>query len=104
MGRELGVYDAPRDILRSIPGVELVEMDPSREAAMCCGAGGGLKSFAPELAKRIAADRIRTAEATGARIIASSCPFCEHNLSAGKELSGSSIDVADVTVLLGNSL
>lgn len=104
MGRELGIYDAPRDILQSIPGVELVEMDPSREASMCCGAGGGLRSFVPDLAKRIAADRVRAAEATGARIVASSCPFCEHNLSAGKELSGSSIDVVDVTVLLANSL
>jgi heterodisulfide reductase subunit D len=104
MGRELGIYDAPRDVLRSIPGVELVEMDPSREAAMCCGAGGGLRLFAPDLAKRIAADRVRAAEVTGARIVASSCPFCEHNLCAGKELSGSAIDVVDVTVLLANSL
>ncbi|RDE16839.1 MAG: hypothetical protein C4K47_00850 [Candidatus Thorarchaeota archaeon] len=104
MGRELGIYEAPREILRSIPGVELAEMDPSREAAMCCGAGGGLRSFAPDLSRRIAADRVRTAESARARILASSCPFCEHNLAAGRDLSGSSIDVVDVAVLLASSL
>jgi len=104
MGRELGIYDAPRDILRAIPGVDLVEMDPNREAAMCCGAGGGLRSFAPDLAKKIAADRVRAAEVTGVRILTSSCPFCEHNLSAGAELCRSGIAVADVMALLADSL
>jgi heterodisulfide reductase subunit D len=104
MGRELGVYDPPREILRAMPGVELVEMDPSREAAMCCGAGGGLRSFAPDLSKRIAADRIKAAEAVGAEIVATSCPFCEHNLNAGRELSGSSVRVLDVMSLLAEGI
>ncbi len=104
LGRELSIYESPRDVLRAIPGVELVEMDPNRQAAICCGAGGGLRSFAPNLAKRIAADRIRAAEAVGAEVIATSCPFCEHNLAAGKDLLGSGIVVCDVMGLLANSL
>jgi len=104
LGRELSIYESPREVLRAILGVELVEMDPNRQAAICCGAGGGLRSFAPDLAKRIAADRIKAAEAVGAEVIASSCPFCEHNLNAGKDLLGSRIAILDVVTLLARSL
>ena len=76
LSRAVGVYDAPRNIIGAIPGIELVEMETIREAAMCCGAGGGLRSYDPELSKRMAADRVKSAESTGAVIIATACPFC----------------------------
>ncbi|MBD3406829.1 MAG: hypothetical protein GF411_12000 [Candidatus Lokiarchaeota archaeon] len=104
MGRELGVYDSPREVLKAIPGVELVEMDTIRETAICCGAGGGLRSYDSELSKKIGADRIRSAEDTGASIIATACPFCENNLLSGKKMAESSIGVVDVVDLLAKSL
>ena len=103
-GRELGMYEEPREILRQIPGVTLVEMETNREAAMCCGAGGGLRSFDGDLAKKIASDRMKTAEATGAAQITTACPFCEMNLKAGGDLIGSSLRVVDVMDLLADSL
>jgi heterodisulfide reductase subunit D len=103
-GRELGMYDEPRRIIESIPGVKLVEMETNRDAAMCCGAGGGLRSFDGDLAKKIAVDRIRSAEATGATILATACPFCELNLQAGADLIDSEIRILDVMDLLAKSL
>jgi heterodisulfide reductase subunit D len=55
LGRELGIHDAPREMLRALPGIELVEMETSREAALCCGSGGGVRSYDPDLAERIGA-------------------------------------------------
>ncbi|MFW9846750.1 MAG: (Fe-S)-binding protein, partial [Candidatus Thorarchaeota archaeon] len=104
LGRELGIYDAPREILEAIPGIELVEMESKREAALCCGSGGGVRSYDPDLAKRIGADRIRQALETGADVIATACPFCVNNLEAGASQEGSSIGVADIVNLLAESL
>jgi Fe-S oxidoreductase len=104
LARATGVYDDPREIIKAIPGVELVEMETNREAAMCCGAGGGLRSYDAELSKKMAADRVKSAEDIDAKIIATACPFCEHNLIAGAELINSSIRVVDVVDLLAESL
>jgi heterodisulfide reductase subunit D len=104
LGRSLGVYEQPRDILRSIPGMELVEMNTNREAAMCCGSGGGLRSYDAGLAKRIAADRIKSAEETQADILATACPFCEHNLKDGALSIESKIRVLDIMDLLSEHL
>lgn len=83
LGRHGGVYDAPRRILKAIPGLELVEMERVRENSLCCGAGGGVRtahgSFAAELAER----RLAEAAATGAELLVTCCPFCEANLVGG---------------------
>jgi heterodisulfide reductase subunit D len=104
LSRAAGVYDDPREILKAIPGVELVEMETNRDAAMCCGAGGGLRSYDADLSKRMAADRVKSAEDIEAEIIATACPFCENNLIAGTEKIDSSIRVVDVVDLLAESL
>jgi len=104
LGRALGVYEEPREVLKAIPGVELVEMETNREAAMCCGAGGGLRSYDGDLAKKIAADRMQDAEDVEADIIVTACPFCEHNLISGAESIDSKIKVVDILDLLADNL
>lgn len=104
LSRSLGFYNEPRELIKAIPGIEIVEMETKREAAMCCGAGGGLRSYDSALSKKIAADRVKSAVAIDAEIIASACPFCEHNLKAGAEEISSSVRVIDVVDLLAESL
>jgi heterodisulfide reductase subunit D len=104
LSRAMGVYDAPREVIMSIPNIEFVEMETSRETAMCCGAGGGLRSYDPELAKKIAADRVMSAHEVGAEIIATACPFCESNLRLGAEQIASSIRIADIVDLIAERL
>ena len=104
LGRGLGIYEGPREILTSIPGVELVEMETNREAAMCCGSGGGLRSYDAEQAKKIAADRMRDAEAVNADILATACPFCEHNLKDGSTGIDCNIRVVDILDLIAEQL
>lgn len=104
LGLHAGVYDAPRNVLKAIPGVELVEMDNIREESRCCGAGGGFKAGFPDLALAIAGVRVDEALETGASILASSCPFCKTNLSQAIEAGNKNIVQEDVTALVVKSL
>jgi heterodisulfide reductase subunit D len=104
LGRHNGLYEEPRRILRSIPGLKLVEMERNREEARCCGAGGGVKTAFPELAGRISSLRVEDAEKTGADILATSCPFCYQSLKATIDSKGSKLRMTDLMELLRTSL
>lgn len=95
-----GVYDPPRDVLMSIPGLKLVEMDRIKEYAWCCGAGGGVKESNPEFAAWTAKERIDEAESTGAEAIVTACPGCERNFIDTTRESGNKLKLYDVVELL----
>lgn len=104
LGRYNGVYDPPREILRSIPGLELVEMDRNRENGMCCGAGGGLMWTEETTGNRINVARTEQAIAVQPSMISSACPYCLTMLSDGtkaKEVEEdiSTMDVAEILAL-----
>ncbi len=96
LGRHAKVFDAPREVLKAIPGLELLEMRRNREDSRCCGAGGGFKIAFNEQAESIAADRVLEAVETGAELIATPCPFCVVNLNAGARKAGVDIKTMDV--------
>ena len=104
LGRYNGVYDPPREILQSIPGLELVEMNRSRENAMCCGAGGGLMWAEDTTGNRINVARTEQALAVEPTMISTACPFCLTMISDGtkaKEVEEdiSTMDVAEILAL-----
>jgi Fe-S oxidoreductase len=99
-----GVYEPPRDVLKSIPGLKLAEMDRIKEYAWCCGAGGGVKESNPEFAAWTAEERIDEAEATGAEAIVTACPGCEKSFGDAIKKSGSSLKVYDVVELLDKAV
>lgn len=96
LGRHAKVYDAPRNVLKAIPGLELLQTKAEREDSQCCGAGGGFKSAFNDMAEEIAAERVRQFVAAGAEVIATSCPFCQVNLNAGAKKAGLDIKTMDV--------
>lgn len=83
LGRHNGIYDAPRRVLQSVPGLKLVEMPRHRSFSSCCGMGGGLKAVSPDLQRKMGAARVREAEQTGAEAIVTPCQTCCQGLSNG---------------------
>ncbi|WP_374724188.1 heterodisulfide reductase-related iron-sulfur binding cluster [Calidifontibacillus erzurumensis] len=83
LGRYNEIYDQPREILRSIPGVKLVEMERNRETGMCCGAGGGLMWMEEHVGNRINVARTEQALEVNPTVISSGCPYCLTMLSDG---------------------
>ncbi|MBY7144764.1 (Fe-S)-binding protein [Virgibacillus sp. NKC19-3] len=104
LGRYNGVYDPPREILTSIPGLELVEMKRNKENGMCCGAGGGLMWSEDTTGNRINVARTEQAMAVESTMISSACPFCLTMLSDGTKAKDvdediSTMDVAEILAL-----
>ena len=69
-----GIYDPPRNVLRAIPGLELVEMERNREAAWCCGAGGGAREAYPEFTSWTASERLEEAASPGPKRLSRHVP------------------------------
>lgn len=101
LGRRNGEYEAPREVLRHIPGVDLTELAECRENALCCGAGGGRMFLETPAAERFSRLRVRQAGEAGAQILAAACPFCISCLedSANQIEAGPTVmDVAELAL------
>jgi glycolate oxidase len=108
LGRAFRIFEEPRNILKSIPGLEFVEMARNRLLARCCGGGGGVLANNPEMAVEMAAERVRDALAVGAEIIVSGCAACKDNLKKGaraipKQERGK-IKIMDITEIVAQVL
>jgi Fe-S oxidoreductase len=101
---KFGIFEPPRDILKSIPGVELVEMERIREYSWCCGAGGGVLEYDPDFSRWTAKDRLTEAMATGADALVTACPWCERLFKDTVSENNLDIQIFDVCDILSKSL
>ena len=82
-----GIFDAPRHILKSIPGIdEILEFENNRMDSSCCGGGGGLKAGNYDLTMKIAVRKVDDALELGAKTIVSTCPNCKGTIGTAVEL------------------
>lgn len=98
LGRHSQIFEEPRNILKAIPGVELVEFAANRNSGKCCG--GPLMASDPEMAKSIASKRVQEAIDKGVDMIATACPTCMVNLKEGAKYLGVNIDIQDIPMIL----
>jgi Fe-S oxidoreductase len=99
-----GIYEPPRDVLKSIPGVKLTEMTRIKEYSWCCGAGGGVNESNPGFAEWTARERIEEAGSTGAEAIITACPWCEKIFNDAIRKTGSGLKVYDIVELVEKSI
>ena len=100
----MGLYDAPRRILGAVPGLDFVEMYRIKEYAWCCGAGGGVREAYPDFSQWTAVERIKEAEAVGAEVVVTACPWCVRAFLDATQEMGSKVKVMDVVGLVLKSI
>jgi hypothetical protein len=98
MGRAGSIYEAPRQVIQAIPGVELVEMEHNRQEAHCCGSVLSLVAD-PAVGKRVGDVRLDEARATGAEALIASCPCCEVQFRVTAQKAGHNLPVIDLAHL-----
>lgn len=104
LARYLGVTEEPRELLRSVEGVELLEPETSREWATCCGGGGGFEAVFPQVSAALARRRVEELLRTGAEVIVTACPGCLLQLSEGvKAVGAKGVEVLDLAEFLARA-
>ena len=106
LGRYNEEYEAPRDIVKKSSRLPIVEMDRSKEKGMCCGAGGGHFWMDQKIGTRVNALRVDQAAETGAKKIATACPFCMQMMEDGVKLTNreGEMEVRDIAEVLVEAL
>ena len=100
LGRNTGIYEEPRDVLKSIPGLKLVEMPLNRKFAFCCGGGGNLEMTNPELSARVAQMKIAMVAKTGAKVVVTSCQQCVRTIASRARKQKNDLVVKDLTEMV----
>jgi len=100
LGRNSGIYDEPRKLIKSIPGVEFIELENSREYTTCCGGGGNVESTDAGLSANIAAIKVCEIIKTGADIVVTSCQQCVRTITTALKKEKSKIKTMDLIQLV----
>ena len=102
LGRHNGIYDEPREVLKKIPGLELVEMPDSRENSLCCGMGGSRIWMETRKGERFSDLRLEQAIGVGAEVLATSCPYCISQFEDSRLTlkDSEAIQIKDITEIL----
>jgi heterodisulfide reductase subunit D len=104
LGRTSGVYDAPRNVLRAIPGVNFVEMEHHHEYSLCCGGGGDVEMADADLTAAVAKRRIEEAKVTEAKMLLSACQQCKRTLAIAARREKVRVRVMDIAELIARQL
>ena len=100
LGRNTGIYEEPREIIKSIPGLEFVELPMNRKFSICCGGGGNVEMTDPELSAQVAQTKLDAIKAVGADTVLTACQQCVRTMETRAKRSKSDLVVKDLTQLV----
>ncbi len=104
LGRGAGTFDAPRDIIKSIPGIRFVELSNHRENCSCCGGGGNLEMIDASLSANIAGNKMKEVQATGAQAVVTACQQCVRTMTTYAKRNKVPVEVMDIVQLINKAL
>jgi Fe-S oxidoreductase len=101
LGKHNSIYEEPREILRAIPGLELIEMDYVKERGVCCGGGGGGLWIERGDGVKVEEIRFKQALDMDVDVLVTACPFCTQQFEAAKEDAGKDfLEIRDIIELV----
>ena len=104
LGRNGAVFDEPRELLRSIPGLVFRELENNRAKSVCCGGGGNLEMADPDLSAKVAGNKIEEIRRTGADTVVTSCQQCIRTIKSRARRQKVDLDVLDITDMVVRSM
>jgi Fe-S oxidoreductase len=106
LGRHNGIYDEPREVLKKIPGLQLIEMPESRADSLCCGGGGGRIWMETPKGERFSDLRVKQAVQSGAEVLVTSCPYCITNFEDSRLTieDSEALEIRDITEIIQEML
>ena len=104
LGRHNGIYDPPREVLRKLPGLELIEMPDTRQNSLCCGGGGGRIWMETPKTERLSDLRVAQAKEAGADVLATACPYCISNFEESRLGLDGAPQIKDITEVVHDAL
>jgi len=104
LGRTSGIYDAPREIIQAIPGIQFTEMQDHHEYSLCCGGGGDVEMANAELAQAVGQQRMLQAQETGAKMIVTACQQCKRTLLGAARRAKIRIRTIDISELVWRAM
>lgn len=104
LGRNSGIYEEPRNLIKMIPGIEFIELENNRNLSTCCGGGGNVEAVNVQLSENIAKIRAHEIMDSGADVVASSCQQCVRTIAGALKKEKSKIKAMDISELLLESI
>jgi Fe-S oxidoreductase len=106
LGRHNGIYDEPRQVLKKVIGIELLEMEGNRKTSLCCGGGGGRIWMDTPIEERFSDIRLKQANDVGAEILVTACPYCITNFEESRlNLEYEDVlEIKDITEIISEML
>ncbi len=104
LGRNSGVYEEPREVIRAIPGLKLVELPMSRNLSVCCGGGGNVEMTDPELSAQVAQMKLDSVREAGADMVITSCQQCVRTMVTRARRQKIDLEVKDLTELVYDAM
>jgi heterodisulfide reductase subunit D len=104
LGRNSGVYEEPREILRAIPGLKLVELPQNRNLSVCCGGGGNVEMTDPDLSARVAQMKLDAVRDAGAEMVITSCQQCVRTMATRARRQKIKLGVKDLTEIVYDAM
>ena len=106
LGRHNGIYDEPREVLKKIPGIELVEMTDSLADSLCCGGGGGRIWMETVKGERFSDLRLAQAVEAGAEVLVTSCPYCITHFEESRlaQAESDATEIKDITEIIQEAI
>ncbi|MBC8420454.1 MAG: (Fe-S)-binding protein [Desulfobacteraceae bacterium] len=100
LGRNSGVFEEPREVLKAIPGIRLVELANNRQLSVCCGGGGNVEMVNPDLSARVAQMKLDEIAETGADTVVSACQQCLRTVATRARRQKMNLNVKDLTEMV----
>lgn len=100
LGRNTGIYEEPRAVLKSIPGLRFVDLPMNRKFSVCCGGGGNVEMTDPDLSAQVAQAKLDSIKAVGADMVVTGCQQCVRTMTTRAKRQKINLEVKDLTELV----